>query len=420
MLKAVEAINPTKKRLKIEIPSDAIEKEIQNSLEKLRQRTKIPGFRPGKAPINLIEKRFGRDVESEVLEKVIPEFYTKALKEAELKPVARPVFEERLDFKRSNPLSMTLTVEVRPEIDNLNYEGIKVKDIHVDVDEADVENTLKSLQEEKATLEVSEKEVGIDDLVNFDFVDYDIIGGEKTPDAKEQILKIGNELLPKDLYEKLIGKRKGEEVKFTTTLPEDFESKEIAGRTVEIRVVITEVKEKKLPAIDDEFAKDLGADNLNALKEKVREGILRVKKEQTAKAQKAELIEKLVESHNFEVPETLLEMEMSSLVTEARMARQESEEDDESLLSEMKHRALRNVKASILLDVIGDKEGVTVTEDEVKNRIIFMAQRLSATPEAIINLYVSRDGSLEGLRNSIREDKVMDILLSKAVLEKGE
>jgi trigger factor len=129
LLKTVENISTTKKRLKIEIASDMIESEIKDSLEKVRQRAKIPGFRPGKAPLSLIEKRFGKEIEAEVLEKVIPEKYNAALREASLSPVGMPELEEKFEFKRNTPLNLSFIIEVLPKIENLDYENIKVRDI---------------------------------------------------------------------------------------------------------------------------------------------------------------------------------------------------------------------------------------------------------------------------------------------------
>lgn len=146
MLKTVEDISTTKKRLKIEIASDTIESEIKDSLEKVRQRAKIPGFRPGKAPLSLIEKRFGKEIEAEVLEKVIPEKYNAALREASLSPVGMPELEEKFEFKRNTPLNLSFIIEVLPKIENLDYENIKVKDIPFSVEETDIDKTLTRLR----------------------------------------------------------------------------------------------------------------------------------------------------------------------------------------------------------------------------------------------------------------------------------
>jgi len=439
----VEDISTTKKRLRIEIPSDVIEKEIGDSIEKVRQKAKIPGFRPGRTPVNIIEKRFGKEVEAEVLDKIIPEYYSKALKEAELTPAAMPVFDEKLDFKRNNPVSLSITVEVMPKIENLNYENIEIEDIPVIVDEAEVEEYLKKLQGEKAIYEVSEKEIDTDDLVSFEYVDAKIAGEENAASLKEQISKMGNEILPPDIIEKMIGKKKDDIVEFTTTpkvFGEDCKSKELAGKTIDMKVAIKEIKKKNLPTIDDEFAKDLGFENISEMKEKIKEKILNFKKEHAARIQKAKIVNKILEAHNLEVPEALVKRELESVMLEESMGElkgghpesgithliseadspEQEEKNLEKLQTELKNKALKTVQASIIIDVIGQKEGITVTDDEIKDRIAVLAQRLSAAPEAVIKFYKYKEGSLEGLRHSIFEDKVLDMLLSKAIIEKGE
>jgi trigger factor len=446
LLRAVEDISSTKKRLRIEIPSDIIEKEIKDSLERVRQNTNFPGFRPGKTPISLVEKRFGKKVEAEVLEKIIPEFYGRALKEADLKPVTIPVLDEEIDFKRNSPINLSLTVEVMPKIEKLEYSDIQTKEIAVNVDETEVEDSLKKLQQEKAIYEVAEKEIGKDDLVTFDYVDCEILGEKNTSPIKEQVLKMGKEILPMDIERELIGKKKGEIIELSTTVDEKFRLKELAGKTVKIKVIIKEIKQKTLPVIDDEFAKDMGFENISKLKEKIKENMYIVKKERATKIQKAEILRKIIETHNFEIPETMLKNELESLITQEKMSgakdkmenlsgvhhaleilnpqseliKQEEEKSKEDISSQLKERALRNVKAAIIIDAIGKKEGVAVTENELKDRIHLTAERLSAKPEAIMNFYMLKDGSLEGLKHSIYEEKVLDILLAKAFSKKGE
>ncbi len=237
--------------------------------------------------------------------------------------------------------------------------------------------------------------------------------------------------------EKVIGRQKGDIIEFTTTFDE-MKSKEIAGKTVKIKVMISEVKKKTLPAMDDEFAKDLGFENIAELREKLREKIYTTKKEHLRKIQKAQIVNKLVEANNFEVPEVLLEKELNALslqksidvkedaepvdstqddpetAPEADSSGQKKEEDPQ----ELRQRASRNVQAALIIDAIGQKEGVIVSDNEVDERISSIAKRLSATPEAVRNFYEYRGGSLENLRHSIYEEKVMDILLSKAIIEK--
>ncbi len=443
MLKSVEDINATKKRLRIEIPSDVIEKEIASSVERLRQRVKIPGFRPGKAPINLLEKRFGKEIESEVLEKIIPEYYTMAIKESELNPVDLPVLDEEVDFKRKSSLNLSFTIEVLPKIETLNYENIAIKDIPVTVEESDIEEALKKLQDKKAIFEVADKEIELDDLVIFDYVDSELISGETVPSIKEIVTNMGNEIFPPDIMERVIGKRKGDIIEFQHSFDKSHKIKEIAGKTLNIKVEIKEIKKKTLPEINDDFAKDLGYENLDELRAKLKENLYKIKKNYAEKIQKAQIVNKLIEEHKFDVPESMLKREIDNLLFEGKINETSSMEEDttdseisdtlkEAVSQEVKRdkaeeaqakiheKASKNVKAAIILQLIGQKEGVTVNDDEVEERISAIAQRLSATPEAIKKFYIYREGSLESLRNSIREDKVLDLILSKAHIEKEE
>jgi|Deesub1362A_J573_1020465.scaffolds.fasta_scaffold00013_24 trigger factor len=413
MLKTVEDISETKKRLRIEIPPDAIEREIKNALNRLRAKTKIPGFRPGKAPIALLEKRFGKEVETEAMERIIPEYYANALREANITPVSNPVFEEGLDFKRNSPLNMTLLVEVRPKIEGLNYKGIKVKDIPVSVEDSDVEGTLKRLQEEKATYEPSEEPVKTGDLV---IIDYEI--KEEGKKFTDQVFKVGSERMLKEFSEKLMGMKKGEDKEFEITFPEDFHVKEFAGKTLGFKVSLKDVKKVNLPPIDDELAKDVGFESLDALKEHIRKEILKSKEDAVSKILKAEVVKKILDAHEFEAPESLVNEELQRLVDEARAGGRTETED--ALRQEFLPAAKRHVRASILLQTIGEKEGIKVTEDDVKEKVKVLSEKLSLTPENVMKYYITRDGSLDGLRHSIFEEKVLDFLLEHAEVEKGD
>jgi trigger factor len=451
LLKSVEDISATKKRVRIEISSEEIEREIGSSLENLRQKMRIPGFRQGKAPVHLIEKRFGKEVESEVLEKVIPEHYNAALREADLNAVTMPELEEKFDFKRNNPLNLAFIIDVIPKFENLQYENIPVKDIPVTVEDADMEETLKRLQDQKATFEVSEDEVRMDDLVSFDHEDSEAIGGDKNPGLNEMISAMGNEIFPPDIMELSLGKKKGDSIEFSRTFDASVKQKQLQGKTVKTKLVIKEIKKKSLPALDDEFAKDLGFGNLSELREKLKERLQAAKTDQIQRMQKAAIVTRLIEAVNPAVPEPLIAREMEVLTMEKSSSGQQEDaietdsvseilevasetektlrEQDEIVQaqekvqdeeSKMRQKALRNVQAALLIDAIGKKEGIFVTDAELDQRINLLAQRLSATPEAVKSFYTYKEGSMDSLRHSIYEDKVLDFLLSKAVFEKEE
>lgn len=429
----VEDITSTNKRLKIEIPADIVQKEYIASLTSVRQKAKIPGFRPGHAPAGMIEKKFGNDIKNDMIDKLIPDYYSKALKEANLVPVTLPRLEGSPEFRKDEPLSFSLTVEVRPKIDDLKYTGLKVEAIESAVEEKDIEDTLKGLQEERALFEVVDRPVMDTDLIVIDYVKFDSTGEKELSSAKDQVMNLGNNVAPQGILEEIVGKKKGDIVDIALPSFEEGEVKESEGKGDRIRITIKEVKEKKLPEIDEEFAKDFNQDSLEALKEKIREGILNARKDKAANQQKTQLLEMLVDTHEMDVPESLLEKELESLVVNEKASQKKSGDliseadhdnsaessDDTALIEKLKPKAVRNIKTTMLLDMIAEKEGVKVTEDEIKSRVAVLARHFQTTPENVINLFITKDGSLENFKHSIQDEKVMNIVLSKAELVKG-
>lgn len=410
MLKALEDISGTKKRLKIEIPAEALESEIQKGLVDVQRRTRLPGFRPGKAPMSMIEKKFGKNVEAEVLEKVIPEFYLKALQESDLKPVSQPVVEESFDFKRNAPLSLTVMVEVRPKVETLTYEGLSVKDIPVEVKEEDIETVLKNLAEERAAYDSVDDAIQSGDLVTLDYTVR-----EDGTSAKDVVLKVGSGPFPQEFVDALVGKKKEEECVIEASFPEDSSSP-FAGKRPTFEIKLKEIKRRTVAAIDDEFAKDLGHDTLGDLREKLRERILASKGRAADREKQKELVGKLVETHVFEVPESLLDMELSGIVNEVR-ASNKDERPEEAIREEYKPAIEKSLRASLLLEMIGEKEGVTVSEEDMKEEIRMVAEHTNLSPENVMKYYITRDGSLERLGRTLLERKVLNVLLSKATVE---
>ncbi len=413
MLKALEDISSTKKRLKIEIPADSIESEIRKGLMDAQKKAKFPGFRPGKAPMTLVEKKFSKDIEAEVLEKIVSQYYLQAVKEADIKPVSRPFLEESFDFKRNSDLSMTMTVEVVPQIENLIYENISVKHVPVEITDEEVDTVMSNLADERATYEASDAPVQTGDLVT---IDYTV--REDNSLVKDVVLKVGSGPYPKEFFDGLLDGKKDEEIEIEAFFPEGMQSP-YAGKKHTFIVRVKEIKKKMLPALDDEFAKDIGLENLEQVKERVRGNLLNAKKVQAEKAMQREILDKLLDTHQFEIPESMLNHELAGIISEMR-ASGKDDRSDEALNEELRPGAEKSVKASLLMDMIGEKEGTAVSEDEVREEIAGMAQRFHIAPENIIKYYVTRDGSLEGLRHSLFERKVLALLLAKAKIEKGE
>lgn len=417
MLKTVEDISATKKRLTIEIPSETIETEIQNGLKGVQRQAKIPGFRPGKAPLSIIEKRYGKDVEGDVMERLVPEAYANALKEANLTPVAMPELEQKLEITRNAPLEMTLTVEIRPEVKELKYEGVKVKEIPVEVKGDEVDDALNNVRQQRTVYEPTEEAAKHGDMVVMDYSTTE--EGKEPQEFKDHTFRLGQGVMPEAFSKELEGMKKGDIKEFKVGFPEDFPAKDIAGKEVAFKVEVKEVKKPELPEVDDEFAKDLGFDDMSGLRTHIENQIKASKDNSARQMQKAEVVSKIIADHTFDAPESMVETEMKNLIAEAREAGR-TEDKEEDLRAEFKSRAESRVKATILLDIIAEKENVEVKEEEIKQKVESMATRIGMSPENIMKYYVSRDGSLDGLRKEVQEEKVLDLLLEKADISKGE
>lgn len=408
MLKAIEEISATKKRLKIEIPAEIVEGELQKALKEIQKKAKIPGFRPGKTPLSIIEKKFGKDAESDVLERLVSESYNKAVKEAKLKPVLPPMAEDAIDIKRNEPLSFDLIVEVRPEVQVLNYDDIEVEEVSIEVKDEEVEEVLQRLSKERGVYESIEEPAQIEDLVVIDYkTDID-------KEANDYVYKIGSGPFPEEFSNALEGKKSGENFSVSIDFPEDSIA-DFAGKKVNFDITVKDVKRKQ-ELTYEELAKELGFEDLESLKKYVRETLEKTKQEQAEQKQKIDILKKLLETHEFELPEGLVEMEVKRITEEYESMGVDVNQQMEAIAE----RAKRNVKAYILLEFIGEKEGVSVSEDELKNEVMNIARRYSITPQGVVQYYMSKDGSLEALRNNVFERKVFDILLQKAKKVKKE
>lgn len=411
MLKSVEDISSTKKRLKIEIPSDVIESEIRKVLLEKQKKVRMPGFRPGKTPMALIEKRFGKETELEVLDKLTLDFYLDAIREANLRPVSNPMVEDTTEFQRGNPLSMTVTVEVMPKLEDVKYENITVQEVPFDVTEEEINALLQRLVEEKASYETVDDVISSEDIVT---IDYKV--KEEGLEKEDVVLKIGTGPYPQEFFDAFIGKRKDDEFGIDVSFPENLNSI-FAGKRLNFEIKVKDVKKRTLPTIDDEFAKDLGFDDMASLRNHIKESLYSFKKADADKVKQRKIVEHLLRTYDFEIPETLLDSEVSKMIKEVRSKNKGETRPDEELKKELEEKAKKNIKTSYLLDLIGEKEGITISEEEIKEEIINIAQSYRVSPKNVIDFFVAKDGSLEGIRKSVFDKKVLNLLLEKSKLE---
>jgi len=423
MLTEIEETSSIIRRLKINIPSSVIEEEITKAYNKLRVTAKIHGFRTGKVPRAILEKRFSTDIEHQIIEKIIPEFYTEAVREAQITPLTLPHLEGDFRIQKNQPISFIATVEIKPEVKELAYEGIVLKEKTFSVSEDEIEKSLQILLEKRAMLKVSEGPLKEGDVAIINCQAF-LDDKEVTELAlKDYPFVFGSPFLPKEFSSALSTKKKGENFEISINFDSAHPNKEIAGREVLLKVSVTELKEKVVPALDDEFAKSFNLSNVEDLRKKIREEMLKRRQQQVNNEYKEEIIKHLLTSYDFDVPPSMVSREIESLVADAKQEaakRRETINTDEELRKEYESKARENVKAMIILEAVGKKETVEVNDDDVNRAVAEIASENEMKPEDVKRLFIYRDGSLEGLKSRLYTDKILDLILSKAVIEKAK
>ncbi len=421
MKSVVEDISSVKKKINIEVDPDYVSKEMDKALSDVAKKAKIPGFRPGKAPKTVVEKHYGEEVRSEVMQRLISESYLRALEENKLSPVQMPAIDTVSTLAKGSPLSFTATVEVRPKIELGTYDGIEVKEQNIAVSDEEVDQTIDRLREMYANLEVVEGrplEKNDTAIIDFEgFRDGKSIDGAK---ATDYMLGLGTNALIPGFEDQLVGMNKGEMREIKVTFPADYNNKELAGKDAAFKVTLKEIKKKVLPELNDDFAKDIGQDKTVAeLKEGIKKDIDIRKHNDQISAQREELLSKLVESHTFDVPPGMVEHELMSMARSyaTRMTRRGMDMksiDVEKFREENRPMAEKRVKGILILDEIAVKENLDVTEQEITSALSTMARSANQSVDAIRKYYESQEGGLDNLRASLIQEKALGLLLSRA------
>jgi len=417
----VENISPVKKKLNIEIAPDSVLKEMDKAISDVAKKAKIPGFRPGKAPKAIVEKHYGEEVRSEVMNRLISDSYLKALQEHSLSPVDVPEIDNVSSLAKGSPLTFTATVEVRPNIVLGIYDGIEVKEKDITVSDEEVNQTIDRLREMYAQLEVVEgRPLEKNDTAIIDFEgrrEGKPIDGAK---ASDYMLALGTNALIPGFEDQLTGMNRSETREIKVTFPADYNKKDLAGKDADFKVTLKEIKKKVLPELNDEFAKDIGGNkSVDELREGIKKDLEARKRDELASAQREELLSKLVDAHSFDVPPGMVERELQAMARQqaTRMARQGRDVksfDIANFREENRALAEKRVRGLLILDAIAEKEKVEVVEQEISSALAMMARTSGQTVEAIKKYYASLDGGLDNLRSSLIQEKTLGLLLSRA------
>lgn len=419
---SIQEISPIKKKLTVEIPVEMVSKEIDLAYEGLKKKAKIKGFRPGKAPRSILERYFKDYIKAEVTQKLIEETYQSAVSEKNLNPVSPPLIDPG-ELETGKSFQYTAIIEVKPDIQLADYQGLKIEEQKESVKDDEIEERLKNLQNLHANLKTVEEKRPIQ-TGDYVIIDYEAKENGKTIEGGKALnysVEVGSGQFLKELEERLIGMKLDEEKEIEITFPSDYSYKRWAGKTISFHVKIKEVKEKILPPIDDEFAKDVGGySSLEELKARLKDEIEKEKELSWKRRLKEKMIDQLIEKNRFEVPESMIERQAKILVsnTKVRLATQglslkNIDITEDELLKEYRDMAERQVRTMLILEKIAEKEGISINEDEIENRLKEISEETNQRLD-IIKRYYERNDLLPELKKEMLMEKTLNFLIERA------
>jgi trigger factor len=412
-------IEGCKHALEVEIPVEDVTSETGRVVEELQKRVRLPGFRPGKAPASLILKNFSDDVRQKVLEKLIPQALNKEFEANNLRVVGTPNVTD-VHFHDGEKVHFKAEFEVYPEYELKEYRGISVPYHDPEVTDEDVEKRIEEIRDQKATY----ANVDPRPLVDGDFavMSLESLEGVEPPvQADEMTIEIGGPDALEGFTEALRGMSPGEEKEFEVTYPEDYGQERLAGKTVKFRAKLNGVRKKELPELNDEFAQDLGDyRTMDELRAAVRKGLFDQRQDEAQREAKDKIVEHMVDEHDFPVPEAFINRQIENRVEQRlRSYAQQGVDpksfnlDWESIRQAQREPATREVKASLLLSRVAEKEGIGATRDEVDKQVerIARQQREAFAP---LRIRMEKDGSLNRIASHIQTEKTLNFLFEHA------
>lgn len=420
---AKEQLEGNKVVLKVEIEAERVDQALEQAYRKVVKEVTVPGFRKGKVPRKVLEARFGKEVlHHDAIDILIPGAYSQAVKAAEIEPIDQP---EIRDFyiAENEPATFEAVVEVKPEVELGEYTGLGIEKEEVEVTDDDINAQLKNLQEQHSQLEKSDKEVVDEgDYVVIDFEGY--VDNEKFQggSAEEYTLEVGSGTFIPGFEDQLVGKKVGEEVDVNVTFPEDYQAENLAGKDALFKVDIKEIKEKKIPELNDDFAKEVSDfDTLDELKQDIKERLTKQREEKAEREFEDKLVEKVAENAEVDVPEVLVENELDMMyqnLSYSVSAQGLKIEDyfnylgmsEDSWREKNREEAEKRAKINLVLEAIGKKEGIEVTDEEVDNKVEEISKDSEQDPKQI-KAYLQLQGQLEGLIHSMLIQKVLKFLV---------
>lgn len=420
-----EKLEGNKGVLTIEVDAETVNNGLDAAFKKVSKQVSIPGFRKGKIPRSMFEKRFGAEaLYQDALDILLPEAYTSAVEEAGIEPVDRPDIDIE-QMEKGKDLIFTATVIVKPEVKLGDYKGLEVEKLETEVTDEDIDAELKTLQERQAELVVKEEgEVAEGDTVVIDFegfVDGEAFEGGK---AENYSLEIGSDSFIPGFEDQLIGLAAGAEKDVEVSFPEEYHAAELAGKPATFKVKLHEIKTKQLPELDDEFAKDVDeeAETLEELKASIKERMSESKKNEAEQKLRDGLVEAATKNAEIDLPEVMIDTEVDRMMQEFEQRLQMqgmnlelyfqfSGQDEDALREQMKKDAEQRVRMNLTLEAIAKAENLEASEDDISAEIDKMAEMYKMPADEIKKVL---GGNLDNLKADLKVQKAVDFLIENS------
>jgi trigger factor len=421
-VKAEASKKDVKREISVEIPAADVARETESQIARYQKSARLPGFRAGHVPASIIRQRFGEGIKSDVAEALIPKYFRREAEKQGLIPVSQPRVTD-LHMHDGEPLRFKASFEVLPEIAVEGYKELRADKPEITVTDEEVEQTLNNVREQHATYTTIEDRT----LADGDFVQGSMDGKPKdSGDAAaaspvhmdDVLIEIGGKNTVAEFSQNLTGVSAGEERTFDVNYPEDTPDKRLAGKTFVYTVKVNGIKQKSLPELNDDFAKELGEfTSLDQVRQQIRENMDAERRHNAEREAKDKLVAELVKRNEFEVPESLvdrqidlrLERGLRALAAQGMKMEDMKKMDLPRLRAGQRDQAVNDVKSSLLLERVADLENIQVSDEEINRELEALAKQSKQTSEAV-RARLTEDGGLDRIRMRIRSEKTLDFL----------
>lgn len=426
----VEDVNSVKKTLHIEIPETEVARELQSAYAKLKKTATVKGFRPGKVPLSVLKRMYKKDVQADVTSKLIQASFMDAIKETDLKIVGSPQVDPP-ELNENEPYAYDATVEVNPEIDDIDFKGLELKRSTYSVSDDEIDAQLKMIQKRMAVKQPIEETRPVQEG---DFVVFDYEGLKNgKPFAETQRTenfsqKIGDGTLSKDLDAAIIGMQPEETKEIQVVFPADHANPALANQTIDFFVTLKEIREEKLPDLDDVLAKKVGDyQSLDDLKSQIRSNLEKGYQKRVEQELNEQIFQALFEKVEFEVPDAMVEYELEGIINEAEQsfAYQNISMEDlgitrEGLADRYRETALKQVRRHLILNKIVEQEKLEISDAELDTGYGEMAEAVGQPVEDVIKYYRQNKDKLDMFKHTLLEKKGIKLIIDNSTIEDVE